>query len=152
MSIRVERILSSQEFRELNEAIMAKGMYNTDPKIFIPGTAWYMDWYYDPSGLREKNHQHVMFKACHRQEILDGKQPSFLSIYYWREWSHIRPPICVMAPGNHPWILDQQSSNGLGWTVNNIDPLTVHPSIDLSPGYHGFLKNGEFTPDLNRRN
>jgi hypothetical protein len=153
MGIRVERIMSSEEFHTLNNKAMADGMYNTDPRVFKPGMAWYMDWYYDPTGERERAGKHQLFKEEHRRAILDNGAPSHLSMFYWREWSHLRPPICVMCPGDAQWVIDQKSSNGPGWTVNTIEPLSVHPSIDFSDrkGYHGFLTNGEFGRDLNKR-
>lgn len=151
--IRVEKIMTSAEFQELNAATMARGLFNTDRSVFKPGMAWYMDWYYDPTGERERTGKTVVFKEAHRQAILAGKESTHLSMFYWREWSHIRPPITVMCPDGNQWLVDQTSSNGPGWTVNSIDPLDIHPSIDFSDrkGYHGFLKNGIFDPDINKR-
>lgn len=46
------------------------GMYNTDRRVFIPGTAWMMDWIFDPTGNREAAGKHVMFKMNDRDSIL----------------------------------------------------------------------------------
>jgi hypothetical protein len=102
---------------------------------------WYCPWYYDP-----KDPEDVPTRERALQYYRDNpKGKHFLSPFYWRDWSDKRPPICVMTPNGHEWIVDQVSTNGQGWTVTGEAPnITCHPSIQV-PGYHGFLRNGEFT-------
>ena len=144
MSAIITRVLTSAEFMEMNENGRRDGFYNTDRRIFLPGMAWMMDWYFDPPGERERAGKNVMIK------LADRGRP-FLSVHYWRDWSHIRPPICVVCPNGEQWEIDRPSSNGDGWQVTGDLPnITCSPSI-VVPGYHGFLQNGRFTPDIEGR-
>ena len=98
-----------------------------------PGMMWFSPWYYDPTG-----------KLNTRRE--NGN--AFLSIHYWRDWAEKRAPLSVLGPDGNEWCVDRGSSNGDGWTVIGEAPsITCAPSIVL-PGYHGFLRGGVFTADL----
>lgn len=59
------------------------------------------------------------------------------------------PPGGAMS---HLWHMDGPSSGGGRWTrqggIDDISSLSVSPSI-LTPTYHGFLTNGQFTDSLN---
>ncbi|HET7559245.1 MAG TPA: DUF6527 family protein [Limnochordia bacterium] len=70
-----------------------------------------------------------------------------LSDHYKNVVAKERPPILVMPPGNLAFCVDWRSADGTPWEVTGEPPnLTVHPSIDARPGWHGWLKNGELTP------
>ena len=136
MSIRLGRFLTDEERKTLDEQSIAAGYYRENPAYLTPGTGWFQPWYYDPAkpgeGYGERGDQ-------------------FLSVHYWRDWAHIRPPICIVGPNGRQWEIDRKSSNGDGWKVEGEWPnLTCTPSIVLS-GYHGFLRGGEFTPDVEGR-
>lgn len=62
---------------------------------------------------------------------------------------------CLMVrlpPDGHDWCIDGPSSgDGPGWTRTGVPPMiTVTPSI-LTPKYHGFLRDGVLTDDLDGR-
>ena len=143
--VKITRVMSSDEYTALCEDAVARGFYRNDRRILLPGMAWYMDWYFDPTGERERAGKHVMIKSR------DAANALFLSIHYWRDWADKRPPICVVCPNGETWEIDRKSSNGDGWTVTGELPdITCSPSI-VVPGYHGFLRNGEFTADIEGR-
>jgi len=143
--MRLTTLLSAEEYMKLNEDALSRGFYRDDPRIFTPGMGWLNPWHYDPTGERERAGLHVMHKHADR-----GKT-HFLSVHYWNDWSDIRAPIIVVCPNGEQWEIDRKSSNGNGWVVIGEWPyITCTPSI-VVPGYHGFLKDGEFTPDLENR-
>ena len=138
-------LLSGDAFKRINDDAVVLGFYRNDPRILLPGMGWLNPWYYDPTGERERSGQHVMHKAADR-----GKT-HFLSVHYWRDWSGSRAPMTIVCPNGEQWEVDRKSSNGDGWVVTGEWPLiTCSPSI-VVPGYHGFLRDGEFTPDLEGR-
>ncbi len=127
-------IMTFAEYKALAEKAVGDGMWRNDRRVFLPGMGWFNDWYLDRD--------------------LGG---DFLSIHYRRDWLGKRPPIELVCPDGNVWCPDRKSSNGDGWTVAGEWPnITVSPSIDCRPiggsgtgaYYHGFLRNGEFTPDL----
>ncbi len=102
---------------------------------------------------RGMSREETIYTAAHRDRFLAACQVDAhgLSIHYWKDWSHIRPPICVVCPNGEQWEIDRKSSNGTGWTVKGEWPnLTCSPSIVVE-GYHGFLKDGLFTADTEGR-
>jgi hypothetical protein len=142
MSLKLSQLFTSAEYSEIGNDLVAKGLYRNDPSFWKPGMGHLADWYYDPSGEREAAGKHVVAKRdC----------DSFLSRFYWDDWSDKRPPIIVICPNGRQWCVDQKSSNGEGWKVTGEWPnITCTPSI-VVPGYHGFLQNGIFTDDLEGR-
>ena len=57
----------------------------------------------------------------------------------------------MALPGHGEWTIDGPSSNGQGWTRTGEPPrFTVNPSI-LSPGYHGWLRDGVLSDDTDGR-
>lgn len=152
MAIKIHRMLTSEEFTKLNNESKDQGMYSADPRVFTPGTVWQLNWFFDPTGERERTGKTVLLKAKDREEILSGKkQTKLLSMHYWKDWSHIRPPMVIVCPNGRQWEVDRLSRNGSGWKVSGDFPfITCHPSIDL-PGYHGVLVAGLFGPDINGR-
>ena len=145
MTIRITQIFSGEQHRAMEEEADAKGWWRNDRRMFTPGMAWYEPWYFDPTGERERNGQHVMFTLAQRGKL------GFLSQHYWEDWSHKRPPICVVCPNGELWQIDRKSSNGTGWIVTGELPnITCSPSI-LVEGYHGFLRDGQFTADVDGR-
>lgn len=100
-----------------------------------PGAMWFCPWYFDPAKAGS------LAKIPERIASIEANPNTdhHLSIHYWRDHAHLRPPICVKAPNGHDWIVDTKSSNSSGWQVRGEPPLLeVSPSIDV-PGYHGFL-------------
>jgi hypothetical protein len=68
---------------------------------------------------------------------------------YWDE-SHDPAHLVAVLPSCELWDIDGPSSNGPGWSRSGEPPaVTVSPSI-LTPRYHGFLRNGVFTPDIDK--
>lgn len=60
-------------------------------------------------------------------------------------------PLIVVCPGGDQWNIDGPATNGPGWTRTGEPPnITASPSIQTS-NYHGFLQNGVFGPDVDRR-
>ena len=143
------RLLSAEEFTEIEDRRRAE--YTLKPggglmkDFLLPGMMWFCPWLFDPNseddseeGRRERN-----LAAAE-----SGSYNGMLSIHYWRDWSRIRPPICVVCPGGSHWVVDQKSRNGDGWRVTGEAPkLTCEPSI-VVPNYHGYLRDGVFTPPL----
>lgn len=128
------KILTFDEYRAMGDKAVADGFWRNDRRIFLPGMGWYNDWYLD------RDHGH-----------------NFLNPQFYRDWHGKRPPIEIVCPDGNIWCPDRMSSNGNGWTVAGEWPnITCTPSIDCTPiqgsgtgpYYHGFLTNGEFTPDI----
>lgn len=40
----------------------------------------------------------------------------------------------------------QLEPNRETWTVENWDPLTIHPSLQCACGVHGFIRDGKWVP------
>ena len=121
--IRVSNFLSNAEKDALDAEAKARGLCMNDRSIFPPGSAWYQPWYWDPTGERARKGQHVMCDGCSR----------------------------IVCPDGDMWEIDRTSSNGDGWRVTiNEGYITCSPSI-VTRNYHGFLRDGVFTPDLDGR-
>lgn len=140
MLVHLSKLHTSEEYRQITDDLVSKGLYRNDPSYWKPGMGFYVDWYYDPTGTRQNAGKYVM-----------SKENNFLSSYYWRDWSDKRPPIILICPNGKEWCIDQRANNGEGWVVTGEWPnITCSPSI-VVPGYHGFLRNGEFTADIEGR-
>jgi hypothetical protein len=115
-----------------------------------PGAMYECWWIFDPKNPEDQQkREHYLSQP---DSFFDPSNTSrgYLSPYYWRQWSHIRPPLNVLCPNGDHWIIDQVSSNGMGWQVTGDPPLiTAAPSIQTGR-YHGFLQNGVFTADCER--
>lgn len=150
--MKITRVLTFAEFDELTEWCLAReGYYRNDPRVFTPGMVWPAPWHFDPLGdlmtLQNKpgRRRTPMITADRKGEL------GFLSRFYWRDWADKRAPICIVCPNGEHWEPDRKSSNGDGWEVTGTLPdITCTPSI-VVPGYHGFLRGGEFTADLEGR-
>lgn len=112
-------------------------------EIVPPCSMWFAPWYFNPAT-----------DAAKRAQMLEliGAQPAvkhgYLANRYWQEWAHVRPPIVVLCPNGKEWVIDANSSNGDGWTVQGEAPLlVVTPSIQV-PGYHGFLGSNGAPPGV----
>lgn len=107
---------------------------------------WSMPWYFDPDNPKHKSRRDTALELIAAGK--HGRGELFLSIHYWQDWSDKRPPLCVITPSNVSWVVDDKSSNGDGWRVTGAAPLiTCMPSISV-PGYHGWLKDGEFSEPI----
>ena len=143
MGVKITRVLSFAEYVELGEDAVRQGLYRNDKRVFVPGMAWYQPFYFDPLGELA-----ALKRPGFRETAMCERNDSFLSVHYWRDWADKRPPICVVCPNGETWECDRKSSNGDGWIVTGELPnITCSPSI-VVPGYHGFLRNGEFTEPL----
>jgi hypothetical protein len=141
--MKLTRLLSGDEHTALGDDCVSRGLYRNDRRVYLPGMGFLNPWYWDPTGDRQRAGKYVMCK---------GPGAPFLSPHYWRDWATKRPPITVICPNGELWEIDRQSSNGDGWKVEGEWPnLTCTPSI-VAGDYHGFLRNGEFTPDLDGKN
>jgi hypothetical protein len=86
----------------------------------------------------------------------DGeKREIFLETYASPEYKATRIdkiPVRICLPGGDWWDVDGPASNSdSGWSVTGEPPnLTVHPSIGTST-YHGWLKDGVLSDDLEGR-
>lgn len=115
------------DFSQQEERRAAAGIDFT--RWYGPGAMWLCPWYYDPANPEE----HIK---------------GFLSQHYLSDWATLRPPLMVICPDGSHWCPDQKSSNGTGWAVAGEAPnITCTPSIVVK-GYHGFLRGGVFTADL----
>lgn len=143
MSVRLGRLLIGNERMAMGQASVDRGGYrNGIAAGFIPGMGFYTPWVYNPQGSGGRR---MMIAGP------DAPNAGYLSPHYWRDWAHIRPPIVIIGPGGEEWEIDRKSSNGDGWKVSGEWPnITCSPSIVLR-AYHGFLQNGQFTPDLEGR-
>ena len=152
--MKITRVLTYEEWAELSSYCEThEGYYRNDRRLFTPGMAWFMPWVFDPTGERERAGEYVIYKLADRAVLLAEAQQghAFLSVHYWQDWSEKRSPITVVAPNGEWWEIDRKSSNGTGWTVTgDLPDITCAPSI-VVPGYHGFLRAGEFTADLEGR-
>lgn len=144
--------ITEEEYRAIEEKRRSGYPDNCAFKdFFTPGMAWFNPWYFDPESEEDRRDY-----ADRKSRGFSGK--TFLSRHYWLDWSDFRAPITVVCPNGEQWCVDQQSSNGNGWAktgrwdaVNKkMDNLSAMPSI-LMPGYHGWLKDGKFTSDLEGR-
>lgn len=77
-----------------------------------------------------------------------------LSDWYLQHNSH-REPLMVCLPSNDGqhdfWMVDAKSDNGEGWQVSGEAPnITTAPSIKTEQ-YHGFLRDGILTDDIEGR-
>lgn len=148
------RFLTGAEFRKADDDRMALARSRTDGKqgaslfeITGAGVMWYAPWYHDP---RDPDDVARIDKALADIKA-DPNARWYLSRFYWETWSRKRPPICVLCPNGREWCVDAKSSNGEGWQVTGDVPLiTCAPSI-VVPGYHGFLRDGVFTGDIEGR-
>lgn len=104
------------------------------------GAMWYAPW------LTER------LVRPRAEELIPGVYKGYLSIFYWRDWFGTRPPLFVQCPGRvAAWCVDQKSNNGDGWQVTGEPPnCTASPSIGM-PAYHGWLRNGVLTDDVEGR-
>lgn len=116
-------------------------------EVVPPCAMWFSPWLFDPHDPEDAERRTRALEAV-RAGTFDSGSHWSLSRMYWEQWSNKRPPICVLCPNGREWCVDAKSSNGEGWTVTGDPPLlTCAPSIAV-PGYHGFLQNGVFTPNL----
>ena len=158
MTVRISRVMSFAEKWAMDEAAIAKGWYREDRRTFLPGMAWFQNFYFDPLGDWSKfiaqapdGHSWRKTPQITARPANPNDRSGFLSPHYWRDWADKRPPICVVCPNGETWEIDRWSSNGTGWTVTGDPPnITCSPSI-IAGNYHGFLRDGAFTDDLERR-
>lgn len=152
--MRITRVLTFAEYVQMNRDARAKGFYHGDRRVFTPGMAWPMPWYFDPLGELSAFVQSNAAEGYRDDPMIAGPDApgaDFLSIHYWRDWAAKRAPICVVCPNGEQWEIDRKSSNGDGWTVlGDLPDITCHPSIVVD-GYHGWLKGGEFSADTEGR-
>lgn len=119
---------ASEVFYEYTNPKTGRKSFNAY-QVATPGAVWYCPW------LSEGEHA----------------PSSILSDAYMRDWLGKRPPISIRCPDGSDWVVDQKASNGPGWTVTGEAPnLTAQPSI-VSRDYHGWLRDGMLTEDLENR-
>jgi hypothetical protein len=86
---------------------------------------------------------------------LDGAPlVGLLSVEYLRDWAGVRPPLVVRLPGRVDVCLDRQvdDEGGHGWVVSGDPPrVSVSPSVNVLGVYHGFVRDGVISPDLQGR-
>lgn len=147
MALKLHTFLTGEEHSKLNEEAIAKGFWRDDYRAIKPGTAWYTPWLFDPNDPAEAGRRQMAL-----ERIANGTfKGTMLSKHYWLDWSDKRSPICVMCPNGSMWIIDQVSTNGEGWKITGEGlNITASPSI-VVPGYHGWLRDGEFTDDVEGR-
>jgi len=143
---RREAVKSFPGYASLRGGRWPPELYDLNCLFIPPGSLWECHWWFDPENEEDMRDLD--------ERIARASQPDYngvLSVHYLRDWAHKRPPLCVKLPNYSDWVVDQKSTNGTGWTATTAGPpyedITCSPSI-LVPGYHGFLQNGEFTPDL----
>jgi len=95
--------------------------------------------------------------------ICENGNVHMASKQYNKDWLGKRPPLVVILPNGSSFMVDSYYHNiegnpeKEGWTVTGEAPnITLTPSINYSPsdrkfGYHGWLKNGVLSEDLEGR-
>lgn len=152
---KLTRFLTPEERAAMNDDAIASGFYRDDRRVFTAGMGWHAPWYWDPPRNRAA--------GITKEMTYDEAEPlaraagfhlygfGHLSIHYWRDHADIRPPLIVVCPNGEQWEMDRKSSNGAGWVVSGEWPhITAAPSIVVN-GYHGYLRDGVFTADLDGR-
>ncbi|MHB1953562.1 MAG: hypothetical protein ACYCOU_07395 [Sulfobacillus sp.] len=97
-----------------------------------------------------------MFYVDMTQDVWPWAQDILLSDYYRQHNAH-RKPLMVRLPNRDFFLVDskcvsQECGWYGGWTVTGDAPLiTVAPSINLVGRYHGWLKNGVLSDDVEGR-
>lgn len=80
---------------------------------------------------------------------------TYLSTRYLADRLSERPPLMVRLPGGIDFCIDSRADcpgGEVGWQVSGEPPhITVSPSINVSGVYHGYLRNGEITDDVEGR-
>jgi hypothetical protein len=147
------RFITEEERNALNNESISKGGYRDH---FDPGICFYMPWLHDPKD--EIDFSYIQEKIKQLEQNPNGSP--FLSIHYWKDWAHVRPPIQVVLPNRGIWVIDSKSTNGTGWSIlikdgilpsetNRNPKITASPSIDHNTDhkhrYHGWLTNGVLT-------
>ncbi len=77
-----------------------------------------------------------------------------LSDEYKRDWAGKRDPLWVILPSGTWFCVDSRTTDGdgHGWTVTGEPPnITVDPSINAVGLYHGWLKDGVLSDDVEGR-
>jgi hypothetical protein len=137
-------LISDVEKEALEERSIAAGTYRDG--LYEPGMMWFCPWYHDPADPKDMEDG-----PERRERILSGQEPGLLSVHYWRDWWSVRAAITVVCPNGRQWCVDQKSNDGTGWTVTgDVRRITTMPSI-VVPGYHGWLKDGVFSDDIEGR-
>lgn len=96
-------------------------------------------------------YSHHYFRDLSLEQIKNKKKNGlvFSDIYLdyvIENFPNFRLPISVVCPDGRIWCVDSCSVDGKGWIVEGEVPkITCSPSI-VTSGYHGFLKEGVFTP------
>ncbi len=157
------RYAAVQEWRDSHEpladwAAWPPELLKINRSFFPPGSMYYCPWYFDPGKpeLRHGDDEHATLDAIIANRIAriqaNPNGPHHLSIHYWQDHAHQRPPLMIICPDYSHWCPDQKSSNGTGWKVTGeLHNITVAPSIwtkmgsESTESYHGFLQNGQFT-------
>ena len=78
-----------------------------------------------------------------------------LSHYYY-DHNSSRQPLFVLLPGHTLFLVDgkcwRDGKKYGGWEVSGIAPIiTVHPSIHIHGFFHGFIRNGVISDDVDGR-
>lgn len=86
-------------------------------------------------------------------EIQAYYEKHVFSLEYLRDWNGKRPALMICLPGAGPRILDQKWRDSQhGWTITGLPPrLTASPSIHILDKYHGWLRDGVLTDDVDGR-
>jgi hypothetical protein len=139
------RVISQEEFHALDKKRRTHKTKKRFNDWFKPGFLWLMPWYFDPFA------PDAAMKRLEAQHALSEGKRTVLSPSYWQDWSLKRAPGCVVCPDGSHWMFDARSTNGNGWKITGpIERITAHPSIQTA-NYHGWLKEGEFSDDLEGR-
>jgi hypothetical protein len=159
------RFLTREEFRAADDARLALAKKRGEDAEWLkannatygwarldeitgPGIMWSVPWYFDPENPEHKLRRERALEAIKDGSFGTGERNYYLSRFYWERWSHVRSPISVLCPNGVEWCIDAKSSNGEGWEVTGEAPaITARPSI-LVPGYHGWLTEGVFSPNI----
>lgn len=89
--------------------------------------------------------------------VKDGQPvvPDFLSTTYVEKRMADRPPLMIRLPGGIDFCLDCRADcpgGEVGWQITGTLPnITVSPSLNVLGVWHGFLRDGVLSDDLNGR-
>jgi hypothetical protein len=100
-------------------------------------------------------------------QIDDPHYADALSKRYFSEHAANRAPLVVILPDGTPFCVDTRAFGrinpnaegaeqfgyyGDGWAVTGEPPrITVSPSVNIVGSYHGFIRDGEITDDIDGR-
>lgn len=91
--------------------------------------------------------------------LADGREVDFNSLPVGAMWhsslqpeAYGEPSLCVVLPGKVIWHMHHEGTNGHRWQITGEPPtITAHPSINYVGTYHGWVRDGVVSDDVDGR-